>query len=83
MATAVLSLHGSKGQLLSLVLLVAFFKIYVERRKLKLLPALLWGVGLSVFLLLLFAATMTLADTPGEALETISGYSDYTRNGCC
>jgi hypothetical protein len=79
-AAAVLSLHGSKGQMLSLVLLLALFEVYVAGRKTKLVLSLFAGVGLSFFLFLLFAATMTLGDTPGEALESISGYSDYTRN---
>ena len=79
-ATAVISLHGSKGQLLSLVLLIALFEVYVRGRKFKFWPSFFAGVGLSFFLLLLFAATMTLGDTAGEAIGTISGYSDYTRN---
>jgi hypothetical protein len=79
-AAAVLSLHGSKGQVLSLVLLVALFEGYVGMRKLSFLPSLLAGTGLGVVLLLLFAATMTLGDSPTQALETISEYSDYTRN---
>jgi hypothetical protein len=80
LAAAVLSLHGSKGQLLSLVLLVAFFEAYVRKRKLNLLSALFAGVGVSFFLFLTFAATMTLGDTPADAVEAISRYSDYTRN---
>ena len=79
-AAAVLSLHGSKGQVLSLVLLVALFAVYVGRRKLSFLPSLVAGMGLGGVLLLLFAATMTLGDSPTEALEAISAYSDYTRN---
>jgi hypothetical protein len=77
---AILALHGSKGQLLSLVLLLILFEVYVEKRKLKFLPSLAAGAGLAVFLLLLFAATMTLGDGVSDALEAISGYSDYTRN---
>ena len=79
-AAAVLSLHGSKGQMLSLVLLFALFEVYVGRRKLRLLPSLFAGVGLSFLLFLLFAATMALGDSPAEALEAISQYSDYTQN---
>lgn len=79
-AAAVLSLHGSKGQMLSLILLLALFEVYVRRRRLKLVPSLFVGVGLTLFLFLLFAATMTLGDSPTEALESISQYSDYTRN---
>lgn len=79
-AAAVLSLHGSKGQMLSLILMLALFEVYAGRRKLKLLPSLFAGVGLSFFLLFLFAATMSLGDSPAKALEAISRYSDYTRN---
>ncbi len=79
-AAAVLSLHGTKGQVLSLVLVLALFEVYVRKRKLKLLPSLSVGVGLGFLLLGLFAATMTLGDTPTEAVEAISSYSDYTRN---
>jgi hypothetical protein len=79
-AAVVLSLHGSKEQMLSLVLLLILFEVYVRRRKLNFLPSLLAGVGLGFFLLLLFAATMALGDSPADALEEISQYSDYTRN---
>lgn len=79
-AGAILALHGSKGQLLSLVLLLILFEVYVKKRRLKLLPSLAAGAGLALFLLLLFAATMTLGDSVSDALEAISGYSDYTRS---
>jgi hypothetical protein len=79
-AAGLISLHGSKGQLLSLVFLLALFEVYVKGRRFRLLPSLLVGAGLGLFLLLLFAASMALGDGPAEALETISQYSDYTRN---
>jgi hypothetical protein len=79
-AGVVISLHGSKGQILSLVLLLALFEVYVRRRQLKFWPSLLLGLSLSFFTLLLFAATMTLGGSPVEVLEEISQYSDYTRN---
>jgi hypothetical protein len=79
-AAVLLSLHGSKAQMFSLVLLLALFEVYVKKRKLKLWLSLLVGVGLAVFLVLLFAASMTLGDSPADALEVISQYSDYTRN---
>ena len=78
-AVVVLSLHGSKGQVLSLLLLVVMFEVYVRRRKLKILPALLASLGFAIVLIGMFAATMALGDF-GEALETLSSYSDYTRN---
>ena len=79
-AAVLISLHGSKGQLLSLVFLLALFEVYVKGRRFRLLPSLLVGAGLGFFLLLLFAASMALGDGTAEALETISQYSDYTRN---
>jgi len=80
-AGAVLALHGSKGLMLSFVFLLVLFEVYVSGRKLKFLPSLFAGAGLSFFLFLLFAATMYVGDSPVEALEAISQYSDYTRNG--
>ena len=79
-AGVVLSLHGSKAQMFSLVLLLVLFQVYVRRRAFKLLPSLIAGIGLGFFLLLLFAASMALGDSTAEALEAISQYSDYTRN---
>jgi hypothetical protein len=75
----ILFLHGSKGQVFNLLLLVILFEIYVKHRKLKLLPALMAGLGIAVVLVGLFAATMVLGG-PMEAVETVSQYSDYTRN---
>jgi hypothetical protein len=75
----VLSLHGSKGQVLSLIFLVMIFEIYVMGRRFKLMPALLASAGIAVVGLGLFAATMVLGG-PLEAVEAISEYSDYTRN---
>jgi uncharacterized membrane protein len=79
-STIVLALHGSKGQVLSLVLLLALFEVYVRMKKVKLLPSLLVGLAMSLLTLLLLAATMTLGESPAEVLESVSSYSDYTRN---
>lgn len=79
-ATAVLALHGSKVQMFSLVVILALFFVYVREWKVKLLPSLLAGAGMGLFVLLLFAATMTFGDNPADVLEEISQYSDYTRN---
>jgi len=79
MAAIVLSLHGSKGQVLSLLFLIVIFEIYVMGRRLKLLPALLAGVAVGFLVLALFAATMVLGD-PLETIQALSSYSDYTRN---
>ena len=77
---ALLSLHGSKGQVLSLFLLLALFEVYVHGRRLRLAAALAVCGGLSLLVLLLFVASMAIEKNPMEAVETISEYSDYTRN---
>jgi hypothetical protein len=80
-AVALLSLHGSKGQVLTVLLLLMMFEAYVRRHKFKLLPSLLAGAGVGVVLVVLFAATMVLGGSAWEVASTISQYSDYTRNG--
>ena len=79
-AAALLSLHGSKGQVLSLFLVLALFEVYVRGRKVRLLPSLIVAGGLSLLVLLLFVASMAIDKDPLEAVRTISEYSDYTRN---
>jgi len=80
-AVILLSLHGSKGQVLTVLLLLLLFEAYVRRRKFKLLPSLLAGAGVGAVLLALFGATMVLGESMWEIAGTISQYSDYTRNG--
>jgi hypothetical protein len=75
----VLALHGSKGQVLTLVMLLVIFEIYARGRRFRLVPALIAAGAIAIVGLGLFAATMVLG-TPTEALETISEYSDYVRN---
>jgi hypothetical protein len=79
-ATILISLHGSKGLALNVAFLLALFVVYGARRKVGWWPSLLACLGMGVLVLVLFAATMALGDSPLEVLETISGYSDYTRN---
>jgi hypothetical protein len=79
LAAVVLLLHGSKGQVLSLLFLVVIFEIYVTGRKFNLLRAVGLSAVIGVVGLGLFAATMVWG-SPLEAIETISRYSDYTRN---
>jgi hypothetical protein len=79
-AAIILSLHGSKGQVLYLVLLLGLLEIYVKKRRIAFLPSLAVGLALGIFGLLLMAATMALGDGAAEAMESLSSYSDYTRN---
>jgi hypothetical protein len=80
LCAALLSLHGSKGQVLSLFLLLALFEVYVRGRRVRLAAALIVCGSLSLLVLLLFVASMAIEKNPMEAIETISEYSDYTRN---
>jgi oligosaccharide repeat unit polymerase len=79
-ATWLLLLHGSKGHVLNVVLLLILFHVYGAGRKVGLGRALIMCSGTALVVVLLFAGTMALGDGPQEMLETISGYSDYTRN---
>ena len=80
-AAGLLSLHGSKGQVLSLFLVLALYEVYVRGRKVRLFTSLIVAASLSLLVLLLFVASMVIERDPLEAIRTISEYSDYTRNG--
>jgi oligosaccharide repeat unit polymerase len=79
-ATWLLLLHGSKGQVLNLVFLLILFHVYGAGRKVGLGRTLIACSVMALVVVLLFAGTMFLGDSAGEMLEAISGYSDYTRN---
>ena len=79
-ATWLLLLHGSKGQVLNVVLLLLLFHVYAAGRKVGLGRTLVVCSVTALVVVLLFAGTMALGDGPQEMLEAISEYSDYTRN---
>jgi hypothetical protein len=79
-ATVLLSLHGSKAQILSAVLILLLYYVYVLARKVTFARAAIVYAGTGMVILLLFAATMSLGENAADALEAISQYSDYTRN---
>jgi hypothetical protein len=80
LAAGLLWLHGSKGQVLSLVLILLLYYVYVLRRKVAFARAMIVYACTGIVVLLLFAATMSLGENAADALEAISQYSDYTRN---
>jgi hypothetical protein len=80
LATGLLSLHGSKGQVLSLVLILLLYYVYVLGRKVTFAGSIIVYACTGMVVLLLFAATMSLGEDAADALEAISKYSDYTRN---
>jgi oligosaccharide repeat unit polymerase len=79
-ALVVLSLHGSKGQVLAVFLLWALYEVYARRRKVRFFHAAVAVCGMAILIIGLFIATAGLAGSAGEALEGIAEYSDYTRN---
>jgi len=79
-ALVVLSLHGSKGQILEAVFFMLFYFLYVKGKRFSLGAAVIGAAFVSGTVLLLFAASMTLGESPMEVVQSISEYSDYTRN---
>ena len=79
-AMGLLSLHGSKAQILSAVLIRLLYYVYVSGRKITFVQAAIVYACTGIVILLLFAATMSLGENAADALEAISQYSDYTRN---
>src|SRR5260370_2361051 len=79
-ATWLLLLHGSKGQVLNAVLLLILFYVYGAGKRVGLGRTLIACSAIALVVVLLFAGTMSLGDGAQEMLEAISGYSDYTRN---
>jgi hypothetical protein len=80
LATGLLSLHGSKGQVLSVVMILLLYYVYVLGRKITFARAMIVYAGTGMIVFLLFAATMSLGEDTADAVEAISKYSDYTRN---
>jgi len=80
LAIGLLSLHGSKGQVLSVISILLLYYVYVLRKKITFARSIIIYTCTGMAILLLFAATMSLGEDAGDALEVISKYSDYTRN---
>jgi len=79
-AAGLILLHGSKAQMLNVIFILVLHQFYVNGRRVGLRGALVIALSIGCFVFLLFAATMRLGESPGEAVESISNYSDYTRN---
>ncbi len=76
----VLSLHGSKGQILEVVFFILLYVLYVKGKRFGLMTSLVGAACVSGTILLLFAASMTLGESVMEIVQSVSEYSDYTRN---
>ncbi len=80
LSLALLLLHGSKAQVLNLVLILALYWVYGMGKRVGVGRTLIACFALALLVLLLFAGTMSLGESPEETLEAISEYSDYTQN---
>ncbi len=78
-ALIVLSLHGSKGEVLTAFFLYALYEIYGKGRKVRLLYAAVAIFAVGILIIGLFAATLNFSGA-SEALENIVEYSTYTQN---
>jgi hypothetical protein len=74
-------LHGSKGQMLLIVFILAMHWVYVRAKRLSLARFAVFGVVLGGIGAGLFLLTNPLLLVDRQGLQGISGYSDYTRNG--
>jgi hypothetical protein len=78
-ASLLLYLHGSKGQVLYFFLILLYFVVFVKQVRFG--PARMMTVvaGLVAVIIALFYLTFSPAGR-ADFLESIAGYSDYTRN---
>jgi hypothetical protein len=79
-AIGLLLLHGSKGQAVNALLIISLYFVYARGRKVGIKLAFLLGLSFALFLGLMFAASMTLGESTIEVVESLTQYSDYTRN---
>jgi hypothetical protein len=74
-------LHGSKGQMLLIVFIVAMYWAYLRGKRLSLVRFAVFGVVLGAIGVGLFMLTNPALLVNREGLQGVSAYSDYTRNG--
>jgi O-antigen polymerase len=74
-------LHGSKGQMLLVVFIVAMYWVYLRGNRLSLARFAVFGAVLGGVGLVLFMLTNPAILVNREGLQGVSAYSDYTRNG--
>jgi hypothetical protein len=80
MCVVFLWLHGSKGQLLLVVFILAMYWVYVRAIRVSLVSFALFGAALAPVVIGLFLITNPSLLVDSEDLQGIAAYSDYTRN---
>ncbi len=78
-SACVLLLHGSKGQVVTLVLILIMYLVYVREVRVGFNKFLLWAGVFSLGVTLLFLVTLP-AQNNSSLIQRMSSYSDYTRN---
>jgi hypothetical protein len=81
MCLVFLWLHGSKGQMLLAVFILAMYWVYVRAKRMSLVRFALFGGALGCVGVGLFLVTNPSLLVDREDLQGIADYSDYTRNG--
>lgn len=81
MCLVFLWLHGSKGQMLLVVFILALYWVYVRAKRMALLRFALFGGALAGVGVGLFWITNPSLLVNSNDLQGIAAYSDYTRNG--
>jgi hypothetical protein len=81
MCLVFLWLHGSKGQMLLVVFILAMYWVYVRGQSMSLARFALFGAAMTSVGVGLFLITNPALLVDSEDLQGISAYSDYTRNG--
>jgi hypothetical protein len=81
MCLVFLWLHGSKGQMLLVVFILAAYQVYVRAKTMSLVSFALFGAALGGVGVGLFLLTNPSLLVNSEDLQGIAAYSDYTRNG--
>jgi hypothetical protein len=80
MCLVLLWLHGSKGQLLVVVFILALHWVYVRGRNMSLARFALFGAGMVSFGIGLFLIINPSMLVNNDDVQGIAAYSDYTRN---
>lgn len=74
-----IALHGSKGQMITLLFILMLYRVYILEKRVSLLKTFGYVALIISFLFTLFSLTFKNVQTDNFLL-TISEYSDYTRN---
>lgn len=76
----IIFLHGSKGQIVTLLMIWVLYRIYVDGKSLTARRALLTGGMIALILFAAFAMFQSTVENIQDLLESLLRYSDYTQN---